>query len=140
MSKPASGASNLLWTLLALSAGCVVGWIDLTATEVQGPALLLMLASFALTAPGRVSPVLVAILVGGGIPLVHLIAQRSDWTPMLFLALAPAIVGAGVGQFLSPLLLKLPSRLGLSLAVLAPAGVLPLALLLRTAGHPAPLW
>jgi hypothetical protein len=59
---------------------------------------------------------------------------------MLILALAPAIVGAGAGQFLSPLLQKLPPRLGFSLAALATAGVLPLALLLRTAGHPAPLW
>jgi hypothetical protein len=110
MSKPASGSSTLIWALSALAAGCVVGWVDLTATSVQGPALLLMLASFALTVPGRVSPVLVAVLCGSGVPLVHLVAQRPDWTPMLFLALAPAIAGAGAGQFLSALLQRRPRR------------------------------
>ena len=93
-----------LWSLLAVGAGCIVGWIDLSATDVQGPVLLLMVASFVLTVPGRAPALLVGVLCGVGVPLVHLAITPGDWTPMLFMALAPSFVGAFGGRVAGSLL------------------------------------
>ena len=37
----------------AVIGGAIVGWMDLSAKEVQGPIALLMIVAFALTLPGR---------------------------------------------------------------------------------------
>jgi hypothetical protein len=42
-----------MWLVLALGAGLLTGWIDNPAAAVQGPVLVLMVADFALTLPGR---------------------------------------------------------------------------------------
>ena len=47
---------------LAFSGGCATGWVDLSATASQGPALVVMLVTFALTLPGRAPVTLVSLV------------------------------------------------------------------------------
>jgi hypothetical protein len=104
MSSRAPVREQIVWGILAFAGGCVAGYLDLSATEVQGTVLLLMLLSFALAVPGRASPVVLGVAFGLGIPAVHLGAQRSDWSPALLFAIIPALIGAEGGALAGKLL------------------------------------
>src|SRR2546423_6746914 len=104
MSSRAPAREQIVWGMLAFAGGCVAGYLDLSATEVQGTVLLLMLLSFALAVPGRASPVVLGVAFGLGIPAVHLGAQRSDWSPALLVAIIPGLIGAEGGALAGKLL------------------------------------
>src|SRR5690349_9264107 len=91
------------WLAIALAGGAVVGWVDASASEVQGSVLLLMLLNFALTLPGRAPVVLTAIASAAGLPLVYALRLHTFNAGML-IAIVPALIAGGggalVGRFL----------------------------------------
>lgn len=149
-----------VWTFLAFASGCVAGWVDLSATEVQGTATLLMLAAFALTLPGRAPIVAVSVASALGIPAVHLLANGAV-NAGYFIVLIPAFIGAAGGRVAGKFLDSAASTLGdeapspevwhrqplsrrfilaIALVLIALAG-LPMAnVALRSLGHPAHTW
>jgi two-component system LytT family sensor kinase len=102
MTDPRAIGRRAWWALGALLAGAVVGVLDLAATEVQGPALLLMTAAFCLAAPRKAPAWLVGVLVGAGIPAAHIVAgifgARGDASFGMLVALAPALLAAYAGR------------------------------------------
>jgi two-component system LytT family sensor kinase len=95
-------------TLLALLAGLGIGWLDVHATEVQGPLLLLMLAAFIIALLSRSPAWRVALAVSLGLPLAHLIANAmgSGGTPQwgMLIAVVPALLAAYGGKGVATLL------------------------------------
>jgi two-component system, LytTR family, sensor kinase len=91
------------WLAIALAGGSVVGWVDASASEVQGSVLLLMLLNFALTLPGRAPVILTAIASAAGLPLVYALRLHAFNAGML-IAIVPALIAGGggalVGRFL----------------------------------------
>lgn len=94
------------WILAALAGGLVVGWLDRSATEVQGPLLVLMAVAFLVALP-RVAPAwAVAIAATVGLPLAHLVGRSlgdpTGATWGMLVAVIPAsiaaYVGAGIGS------------------------------------------
>jgi len=64
-----------IWAIVsAVAAGAIIGWLDLSATEVQGPLLLVMLASFALGMSGLIAPWLAGLIVGAAMAGAHVVA------------------------------------------------------------------
>jgi signal transduction histidine kinase len=98
------------WALLALTGGCAAGWIDLSATAPQGPALVVMLVAFALTLPGRAPVTLVSLVTALGVPVVHA-AARSPVGLDVVVVLIPAFIGAVGGRVSGRLLDSTASRL-----------------------------
>lgn len=94
----ASFATAAIWIVVALVLGLVVGWLDLSATEVQGSVLLIMLVGFATALPGQAPVLLLGIATGIGIPLVHLIGDPDTFSAATILAIIPAILGALGGR------------------------------------------
>lgn len=88
-------------------AGALIGWLDLSATEVQGPLLLIMLGAFILGMSGRVAPWLAGIAIGAGMVGTHLIAwavgAASDAAFGSIIAVAPAIAAAYGGRLMGAL-------------------------------------
>ncbi len=84
------------WGAVALVAGMLVGWLDLSAGDVQGPLLLLMAASFAVAFSSRLPGWLVGALVFAGLPLVMAIGGVPQWA--VAIALLPSIGAAYAGR------------------------------------------
>src|SRR6476646_837736 len=57
-----------------IAAGAIIGWLDLSATEVQGALLIVMLASFAIGMSGLIWPWLAGLSVGAAMDGVHVVA------------------------------------------------------------------
>ncbi|MEP6506808.1 MAG: sensor histidine kinase [Gemmatimonadales bacterium] len=96
--------SSAPWIAVALVLGSVVGWLDLSATEVQGSVLMVMLVGFASALPGQASFVLLGIAAGIGIPLVHAIVDPGTLSAGTALAVIPGILGALGGRIAGTLL------------------------------------
>ncbi|MEP6732490.1 MAG: histidine kinase [bacterium] len=86
----------------ALLAGLVIGWLDLGATDVQGPLLLLMLAAFVLALVTSAPAWLVGVSVAVGLPLAHLIAGSATWGTLI--ALVPSMIAAFGGKGIAALM------------------------------------
>ena len=97
----ASAAPSIVTALLL---GSIVGWLDLSATEVQGSVLLVMLVGFATALPGRAPFVLIGIAAGIGIPVVHAIVDPSSFPAATFLSIIPGMLGAIGGVIAGSLL------------------------------------
>ena len=97
-----------LATALALLSGLAVGWLDVHAIEVQGPLLVLMLAAFTLALLSRAPTWLLAIAVGAGLPLGHVISSavgrggETQWGMLIAVipSLLAALGGRGVGTLI----------------------------------------
>lgn len=87
---------------MALALGLVVGWLDRSATEVQGPLLLLMAAAFLTSIPRGAPAWAIAIATTVGLPLAHVAGRAlgdttgASWG--MLIALVPATVAAYVGS------------------------------------------
>lgn len=99
------------WKLAALAALClglVVGWIDLGATDVQGPLLLLMLASFIVALGSRAPVWIIALAATLGLPLVAIGAWVATGTGdpqwAMLIALVPALLAAFAGRAIGTLI------------------------------------
>ena len=94
-------AARQRWALAAFGCGLLVGWMDLSATEVQGPLLLLMVCSFLLTLLGGRPPWLMASAVALGLPAAHIMAsagstgQGTDWK--ILIVFVPSFIAAYAG-------------------------------------------
>ena len=90
-----------------IAAGSLIGWLDLSATEVQGTLLLIMLGAFVLGMSGRVAPWLGAIAIGLGMVGAHLIAwavgAASETGVGSIIAVLPAIAAAYGGRLMGAL-------------------------------------
>jgi two-component system, LytTR family, sensor kinase len=88
----------------AVAAGAIVGWLDLSATEVQGSLLLVMLASFALGMSGLIAPWLAGLSVGVAMAGVHAVAWAIGTAPASgigsIMAVIPAIAAAYGGRLM----------------------------------------
>ena len=93
------------WIAAALAGGLVVGWLDRSATEVQGPLLLLMTVAFLAAIPRRAPAWAVAVAATVGLPLAHALGRAlgdptgASWgmlIPLIPITIA-AYVGHGVG-------------------------------------------
>ena len=100
-------ATALTLTFLAAVFGAVVSWVDLHATEVQVPALLLLIFGAALGAAWPKGSWLLGIIVGLGVPCAHAINGMLGNPPpfpsapgSLVLPVAFGLVGAGIGALL----------------------------------------
>jgi len=149
-----------LWGLTAFAAGIVAGATDLSAREVQGPALLLMLAAFAATLPGRMPVWLAAVCTALGLPAAHIAAGDGVSVGMLIVVIPTGIAAAGgslVGRLLGTAATSLDESaprggqsaagalstrtlLGTALVAICLAGIAPVAASLRAVGHPFALW
>ena len=87
--------------------GALIGWLDLSATDVQGPLLLIMLGAFILGMSGRVAPWLAGIVIGAGMVAAHLIAWALGVSSATgvgsIIAVAPAIAAAYGGKLMGAL-------------------------------------
>lgn len=101
---------QFVWAVLAFGGGLAAGWVDRSASEVQAPLLVLMVASFAVNLPGRASPWLTAVLTVAGMMLVSMTAWSAPNVGML-IALIPAGIAAFGGKFFGSLLDTAASRL-----------------------------
>jgi len=90
------------WIATALAGGLVVGWIDRSAAEVQGPLLLLMTVAFLTAIPRRAPAWAVALAATAGLPLAHALgsalggATGASWG--MLIAAIPATIAAYVGH------------------------------------------
>src|SRR5436190_12988289 len=90
-----------------LTAGTIIGFLDVGAREVQGPLLLLMVAAFLITMLTDAAPVVVGIAVFIGLPVAHLVSRLlfSEGDPQfaIVIAVVPIMVasfgGKGVSVF-----------------------------------------
>jgi signal transduction histidine kinase len=102
-----ANSQQLTAIFVGIVVGGVIGWLDLSATEVQGPLLLIMVAAFILGMSGRVAPWLAGIVIGLGMVGTHLIAwavgAASDSGIGSIIAVAPAIGAAYGGRFMRAL-------------------------------------
>ncbi len=99
------------WKLAAFSALClglVVGWIDLGATEFQGPLLLLMLAAFIVALGSRAPAWIIAAAATLGPPLAAYVSligtDIGDPRWVTLLAFVPALLAAYAGRAISTLI------------------------------------
>src|SRR6266550_1986314 len=74
MQKERKTTRQILAVVGGVAAGAIIGWLDLSATEVQGPLLLVMLASFALGMSGLIAPWLGGLVVGVAMAGAHVVA------------------------------------------------------------------
>ena len=90
------------WVAAALAGGLIVGWLDRSATEVQGPLLLLMTVAFLAAIPRRAPAWAVAIAATAGLPLAHTLGHAigdptgASWG--MLIPLIPATIAAYVGH------------------------------------------
>ena len=66
-------SSEWPWLIAALVGGLVVGWLDRSATEVQGPLLLLMAVAVFAAMPRRAPGWAIAIATTAGLLLAHVV-------------------------------------------------------------------
>jgi len=89
------------WLLAALTGGLVVGWLDRSATEVQGPLLVLMTVAFLAALPCRAPAWAIAIATAFGLPLAHIVGRSlgdptgASWG--MLIAVIPTMVAGYVG-------------------------------------------
>ena len=87
----------------ALAGGLVVGWLDRSATEVQGPLLLLMAAAFLVAIPRGAPAWAIAIATAVGLPLAHLVGRGTGDTTgaswSMLIVIVPVAVAATVGSW-----------------------------------------
>ena len=103
---PGRHAGGLPWLVAALAGGLVVGWLDRSATEVQGPLLVLMTIAFALSLPRRAPAWAIGIAAAIGLPLAHAVGHAlgdgtgASWDMLIVTVPAgfAAYAGAGVGS------------------------------------------
>jgi len=84
--------------------GSIVGWFDVTVTEVQGSVLSVMLVGFETALPGRAPFLLLGIAAGLGIPVLHAVVEPSTFSAATFLSIIPGILGAFGGRIAGSLL------------------------------------
>lgn len=165
-------SANRLWApalivrcFIALAMGCAIGYVDISASEVQSALLLLMVAGFATTLPGRASPWIVGPICGIGLPLVQGLLSLKNDTPFsssTFIAIVPAVLGAWGGHITGRLLqrtgeslLSAPVKwahawwrrpistrqiLAVSITVVAVVGMVAAPDPLQRIGHPVSAW
>jgi len=93
------------WLAAALAGGLVVGWLDRSATEVQGPLLVLMMVAFLVAIPRGAPAWATALATSLGLPLAHIIGHLlgdkngASWGMLLVVvpSTIAAYVGAGTG-------------------------------------------
>ena len=93
---------SFVWIAVALFLGACAGWLDLGAHEVQGPLLVLLLASFVAALPGRAPAWSIGIATWLGLPLAHAIAALRGGEPPsagMIIALPLALLVAYEGAF-----------------------------------------
>ncbi|MEP6690557.1 MAG: histidine kinase [Gemmatimonadaceae bacterium] len=99
---PRGRATAIAWGAAALAAGSAVGWLDISATEVQGPLLLFLCASFALALSASAPAWLIGIGVAAGLPLAHALgalASRGDGASAgMLMVVVPCMVAAYAGR------------------------------------------
>lgn len=105
---------------LAIAGGLVAAFADLRNDDVQGPALLVLIFSFALGIARPSSFWLSGLLVGLMLPTIHFIARLKGWqinyptdssTPFWsFLALIPAFIGGVSGAIFRLILTYVRNR------------------------------
>lgn len=150
------------WLVVALAFGGAAGWLDMAASDVQVAVLVLLVAGFAVTLPGRASAVVAGVACGLGLTLFELIAAPSRFSPFTLLAVLPGMLGAFggsiAGRFLqsaSDTLSAIPADaearslrrplgtrliLAVALTVVAVATLRGIASALRAVGHPLAVW
>ncbi len=92
-------------------AGLAVGWVDVGASEVQGPLVLLMLAAFVITVVARAAAWLVAMWVVQGLLVGHAIFARGELEWGILIAVIPALIAAYGGRAVAALIGKTSSSL-----------------------------
>ena len=97
-------ASAAPWIIAALIMGSIVGWFDVSAAEVQGTVLMVMLVGFETALPGKAPFLLLGVAAGLGVPLLHLIVDPSTFSIGSFLSVVPGILGALGGRVAGTLL------------------------------------
>ena len=151
-----SVTERVIWMAIALALGCAAGWFDRSGAAMQASALVVMLAAFVLTLPGRAHALLTAAGVGVGTALVS--GAFSGLPVMLILALVGAaggqLAGAVLGYAAAPLdasatptELSWPMRpassrflLAVALSTVALTGAPTTIGALIATGHPAARW
>ncbi len=103
----ASISRRMWWLGATVGLGALIGWLDLSATEVQGPILLVMLAAFAAGMAGAVSPWIAGAAMALAMTAVHLIAWAvgaGDASGLgSVVAVIPAIAAAYGGRLMGML-------------------------------------
>ncbi len=98
---------RMWWLAATVAVGGLIGWLDLSATEVQGPLLLVMLTAFAAGMAGAVPPWLAGATVALAMTVVHLvawIAGAGDPSGLgSLMAIVPAIAAAYGGRVMGML-------------------------------------
>src|SRR5690349_12898319 len=90
------------WIAAALAGGLAVGWLDRSATEIQGPLLLLMTVAFFTAIPRQAPAWAVALAATSGLPLAHVLGRTlgdpagASWG--MLIPAVPATIAAYVGH------------------------------------------
>jgi signal transduction histidine kinase len=88
--------------IAALAGGLVIGWLDRSATEVQGPLLLLMAVAFLVALPRLAPTWAVAIATAAGLPIAHIVGHAlgdpEGASSGMVIVLVPALIAAYVGS------------------------------------------
>ncbi|HUQ79965.1 MAG TPA: histidine kinase [Gemmatimonadaceae bacterium] len=134
----------------ALVAGLTVGWLDRTATEVQGPLLLAMGAAFAVALAGRAPAWAIAIATVLGLPIAHTVGYalggRDGASWGMLIAVVPTMIaayaGAGTGSVLQTASALVERRLLFAIALVgcAVAGYGPVYAALVARAQPFAWW
>lgn len=98
------------WAILAFAGGCFASRSAEGASEVQGAVLIVMLAAFALTLPGRAPALLVAVGATIAFPIVHAL-QAHAFDPSYLILIIPTSIAAFGGRLAGTLLDTAASRL-----------------------------
>jgi hypothetical protein len=88
---------SLVWPALAFAGGAFVGMLDTRSSDVQGPALLLMVTCFGLTLPGRANALAVAVATVAGM-LASSTAITRELNAGMLVALVPATIASFGGR------------------------------------------
>jgi two-component system, LytTR family, sensor kinase len=138
------------WLTTALAGGFTVGWLDRSATEVQGPLLLFMAVAFLIAVPRRAPAWAVAIATAAGLPLAHIVghalgdAQGTSWGMVILLvpATLAAYVGTATGAAMRSVSAALDRRvlIGVVLIGCAVVGTGPVYASLVARGQPFAWW
>jgi two-component system, LytTR family, sensor kinase len=106
MASERDTATRRHWPVIAAALwGIAVGWMDLSATAVQGPLLLLMIGAFALAAAGTRAAWVIACTESFAFTLLHVVATaagaRGGGQPLgTIIAIVPLLIAA-YGGFLA---------------------------------------
>jgi len=100
---------NKNWTIVgALVFGLLIGWRDFNSEEVQFSALMILAFTFGFSVANPQKAWLIALLIGGGIPVVSYLARALGYTPLfettpwyagIILPMIFAFIGAFAGVF-----------------------------------------